>query len=213
MEVRVSPTRMHLLRTRRRLAMAVRGHKLLKDKRDELMKKFLALVRRNKELREEVEGKLGKAFKSFLMARAVMPPEVIEEAIMYPKRTLEFDATSVNVLSVKVPKFSWAERGEAQESEIYPYGLAATASELDFAIGSLAGVLPRMVELAEVEKSVELLSAEIEKTRRRVNALEYVLIPQLEETARYITMKLDEMERGNLTRLMKVKEIVRERGA
>ncbi|MCR4425808.1 MAG: V-type ATP synthase subunit D [Firmicutes bacterium] len=212
MEVRVSPTRMQLLRLKKRLAMATRGHKLLKDKLDELLRHFLELIRRNKELREEVDRALGEAFSAFLVARGAMSEASVEGALMYPKESISITASKKNIMNVQVPHFQWSFRGQEDRTDIYPYGFAYTSAELDGAIRLLSESLPSLVELAEVEKSVELLALEIEKTRRRVNALEYVLIPKLRESAKYITMKLDEAERGNLTRLMKVKDIVRARG-
>lgn len=227
MEVRVSPTRMQLLRLKRRHKTAVRGHKLLKDKLDELMKQFLALIRRCRDLREEVDRDLAKAFAAFFTARAVMSREAVEEALMYPVAQVELVAEKSNLMGVEVPKLSWKTRqlvggdvldevaSAAQPLTVtrYPYGLAGVSPELDTAIGLLAETFPKLLTLAEMEKSAELLAAEIEKTRRRVNALEYVLIPELERTVRYITMKLDEAERANLTRLMKVKDMVRQRNA
>ncbi len=205
--MRVNPTRMELTRLKKRLTVARRGHKLLKDKRDELMKKFLELVRRNKELREKVEGLMMKVHSSFLIARAVMSSEVMEEALMFPKQSVSISVSTKNIMSVEVPVMNF-ETASDNEDDIYPYGYATTSSELDTAISTLSRVLPDLLELAQVEKSAQLLAQEIERTRRRVNALEYVLIPQLEETIRYITMKLDENERGNLTRLMKVKDMM-----
>lgn len=205
--MRVNPTRMELTRLKKRLIVARRGHKLLKDKRDELMKKFLELVRRNKELREKVEDLMMKVHSSFLIARAVMSSEVMEEALMFPKQSVSISASTKNIMSVEVPVMNF-ETASGNEDDIYPYGYATTSSELDTAISTLSRVLPDLLELAQVEKSAQLLAQEIERTRRRVNALEYVLIPQLEETIRYITMKLDENERGNLTRLMKVKDMM-----
>ncbi|MDI7247178.1 MAG: V-type ATP synthase subunit D [Bacillota bacterium] len=210
MEVRVSPTRMQLLRLKKRLAMAERGHKLLKDKRDELMKRFLDLIKKEQALRGRVEAGLGRALPAFLQARAAMSGEALEEAFMAPKVSCGVDVSTTTIMNVRVPEFTW--RGE-KASDIYPYGFHGTSASLDDAVAGLAELLPMMAELAEVEKSIELLADEIEKTRRRVNALEYVLIPNLRSTARYITMKLDEMERGNLTRLMKVKDIVRAKQA
>ncbi|MGE5593607.1 MAG: V-type ATP synthase subunit D [Betaproteobacteria bacterium] len=206
MEVRVSPTRMQLLRLKKRLAMAERGHKLLKDKRDELMKKFLDLIKKEQALRGHVEAGLGSVLPAFLEARAAMSQEALEEAFMVPKISCGVDVSATTIMNVKVPEFTW--RGEDARNA-HPYGFSGTSASLDDAVTGLAGLLPKLAELAEVERSIELLADEIEKTRRRVNALEYVLIPNLRETARYITMKLDEMERGNLTRLMKVKDIVR----
>lgn len=211
MEIRVNPTRMELNRLKKRFKMAVRGHKLLKDKRDELIRQFLILVRKNKELREHIEKELSAAFAKFLLARAVMPAEYLEEALMYPTKKLSLEINKQNIMSVYAPKFTWAEEesGSKEESSIYPYGFVDTSAELDISIETLSAILPKLMELAEVEKAVQLLAEEIEKTRRRVNALEYVLIPKLTETIKYITMKLEENERGALTRLMKIKDVVR----
>jgi len=210
MEIRVNPTRMELNRLKRRLTMAQRGHKLLKDKRDELIRQFMILVRKNKELREHMEQELTGAFGKFLLARAVMPAENLEEALMYPTKKLSLEITRQNIMSVFAPKFDWVEEsGGGEGGSIYPYGFVDTSAELDTSIETLSNMLPQLMELAEVEKSVQLLAEEIEKTRRRVNALEHVLIPRLEESIKYIKMKLDESERGALTRLMKVKDIVR----
>ena len=201
MEIRVNPTRMELNLLKKRLKMAERGHKLLKDKRDELIRQFLILVRKNKELREHVEKELSVAFARFLLARAVMSAENLEEALMYPTKKLSLEINKQNIMSVYAPKFSWVEEesGRGENSSIYPYGFVDTSAELDISIETLSGILPRLMELAE----------EIEKTRRRVNALEYILIPKIGDTIKYITMKLDENERGALTRLMKIKDIVR----
>jgi len=208
MEIRVNPTRMELNRLKGRLKMAERGHKLLKDKRDELMRKFLELIRENKNLRERVEKELSGSFANFLLARAVMSAETLEEAIMYPKAKVELDVSTVNVMSVNVPKFHTPDNS-GQDADAYPYGFANTSGELDSSIAALSEVFPSLLKLAEMEKSVFLLAEEIDKTRRRVNALEHVLIPQLNTTIKYISMKLDENERGALTRLMKIKDIVR----
>ncbi len=203
----VNPTRMELTILKKRLKVALRGHKLLKDKRDELMKQFLELVKKNKELREKVEEMLMQAHNNFLIARAVMSSEYLEEALMFPKQSVALEVSSKNIMSVDVPVFDFKTQSDDQ-SNIYPYGFATTSGELDGAIGTLSEVLPYMLELAQMEKSAQLLAEEIEKTRRRVNALEYVMIPQLAETIKYITMKLDENERGNITRLMKVKDMM-----
>jgi len=211
MEIRVNPTRMELNRLKKRLKMAERGHKLLKDKRDELIRQFLILVRKNKELREHIEQELSTAFAKFLMARSLMPAEVLEEALMFPTKKLNLGIEKQNIMSVYAPKFTWVEdeNSSGDDSSIYPYGFVDTSAELDVSIKTLSEILPRLMELAEVEKAVQLLAEEIEKTRRRVNALEYVLIPKLVSTVKYITMKLEEAERGALTRLMKIKEVVR----
>ncbi len=208
--LRVNPTRMELTRLKKRLKTAVRGHKLLKDKQDELMKKFIDLIMKNKELRENVEGELTNAFKNFLIARAVMSSEIIEEAIMYPTEKISLECDKKNIMSVISPIFvNAADKKNKEDAEgIYPYGFASTSGELDNAIYYLQGVLDKMIELAQIEKTCQLMADEIEKTRRRVNALEHVMIPQLKDTVKYITMKLDENERGNRVRLMKVKELV-----
>lgn len=204
--MRVNPTRMELTRLKRRLKVARRGHKLLKDKRDELMKQFLEMVKRNRELRRQVEEALAESSREFVFARAVMSSEAFEEAVLYPGERVEIEVDTENIMSVNVPKMKF--KRESLGGDIFPYGFAGTSGELDEAVMHLEEVFSRMLELAGIEKAVQLLADEIEKTRRRVNALEYVLIPQLEETIRYITMKLDENERGNLTRLMKVKDMM-----
>lgn len=205
MKTRVNPTRMELTRLKRQIVVARRGHKLLKDKQDELIKKFIDLIKENKRLREEVEHDLEMALKSFTMARSQMPQEVLEESLMIPAAQVNIDIGKQNIMSVNVPKIDI----HLQEgSNIYSYGLANTSAELDNAISILSGMLPKMLKLSEIEKTCQLMADEIEKTRRRVNALEYVMIPSMEETIKYITMKLDENERSNITRLMKIKEMV-----
>jgi V/A-type H+-transporting ATPase subunit D len=203
----VNPTRMELTRLKGRLKTARRGHKLLKDKRDELMKQFLEIVKQNRALRIKVEEALIRAGKSFTVASAAMSPEFLEEALLYPKQSVALEFDYKNIMSVNVPVYEFKTSNE-DPSEIYPYGFATTLGELDDAVLALSEILPDLLQLAQIEKSVQLLSQEIEKTRRRVNALEYVMIPQLEETIRYIVMKLDENERGNLSRLMKVKDMM-----
>ena len=207
--LRVNPTRMELTRIKRRLVTAKRGHKLLKDKRDEMVRQFILLVRENAKLRKEVEGELQGALADFALARAVMDSQALEEAVMYPARSAAVEIGLRNVLSVHVPTITPVQT-TAKESAL-PYGLAETSADLDDAIATMAELLPKLLRLAEIEKACDLLADEIEKTRRRVNALEYVMIPQFEETIRSITMKLDENERGSLTRLMKVKEMIAER--
>jgi len=203
----INPTRMELTRLKGRLKTAVRGHKLLKDKRDELMKQFLEIVRRNRELRARVEEGLERANAAFTVAAALMSPEMLEQALLYPKQSVELDMKFKNVMSVDVPVYEFHTRNE-DPSEIYPYGFAQTSGELDDALEALSAVFHDMLELAEVEKTMQLLAEDIEKTRRRVNALEYVMIPDFQQKIRYISMKLDENERGNITRLMKVKDMV-----
>ncbi len=203
----VNPTRMELTRLKTRLRTARRGHKLLKDKRDELMKQFLDMMRLNRDLRIRVEEKLARAQASFSVASAIMSPEMLEQSLLYPKQSVSLDMSFRNIMSVNVPEYTFKTKSE-EPGEIYPYGFAATSGELDDALKALSETFKDMLELAQVEKTVQLLAQEIEKTRRRVNALEYVMIPQLEETIRYISMKLDENERGNLSRLMKVKDMM-----
>ena len=205
MQTRVNPTRMELTRLKRQIVTARRGHKLLKDKQDELIKKFIDLVRENKRLREEVEKELQMAFKNFIMARSQMPQEVLEESLMIPSARVSIDISKENIMSVNVPKIKI---NKEEGSNIYSYGLATTSADLDSAITILSGMLEKMLKLAEIEKACQLMADEIEKTRRRVKALEYVMIPSMEESIKYITMKLDENERSNITRLMKIKEMV-----
>ncbi|MCY6370837.1 V-type ATP synthase subunit D [Clostridium ganghwense] len=209
----VNPTRMELTKLKKRLVTATRGHKLLKDKQDELMRRFIDLVKYNNQLRKSVEEELGSSFKDFVMARALMSSELLEEAIAYPKEHITVDVSTKNIMSVNVPKMEFKRALGDDEGSIYPYGFANTSGELDGAIEKLYGILPKLLELAEVEKSCQLMADEIEKTRRRVNALEYMTIPQLQETIRYIQMKLDENERSALTRLMKVKSMMEEADA
>lgn len=207
--LRVNPTRMELSRLKKRLKTAMRGHKLLKDKRDELMKQFLEIVRHNRQLRRRVEAALMKSHASFTVAAAVMSPELLEQALLYPKQSVSVDISLKNIMSVNVPQYKFVISNE-NVADIYPYGFSQTSGELDDSIKALSQTLNDMLELARIEKTAQLLAQEIEKTRRRVNALEYVMIPQLIETIRYITMKLDENDRSNLTRLMKVKDMMLE---
>ena len=203
----VNPTRMELTNLKRKLVTARRGHKLLKDKRDELMRRFLDMVRENKELRREVEKAILEANKHISVARSVMSGEALDVALMLPKQELSLDVTSKNVMSVNIPVFD-IQMKSANENDAYSYGFAFTSGDLDEAVENLSEVFKKMVRLAEIEKSCQMMSAEIEKTRRRVNALEHVLIPQYMETIKYITMKLDENERSTTTRLMKVKDMM-----
>lgn len=205
--LQVNPTRMELTRLKKKLATATRGHKLLKDKRDELMRLFLERVRENKRLRQQVEAGISAANKDFMLARAGMQDQVLNTALLAPKQKVSLESTTENVMSVEVPKFTFHTRSP-QESDMFSYGFAFTSGDLDDAIQSLADVFPAMLRLAESEKACQLMASEIEKTRRRVNALEHVMIPQLQETIRYITMKLDENERSTQARLMKVKDMM-----
>ena len=203
----ITPTRMVLNQLKGRLKTARRGHKLLKDKRDELMRQFMDVVRRNKELRTKVEEGLTAAFASQQVASAVMSPEMMEQALLYPRQSVELDMSFKNIMSVNVPRYKFQTKNN-DPSEIYPYGFAQTSGELDDALEKLAQVFQDMLELAEVEKTMQLLAEEIEKTRRRVNALEYVMIPELERNIKYISMKLEENENATKVRLLKVKEMV-----
>ena len=205
--LQVNPTRMELTRLKKKLATATRGHKLLKDKRDELMRLFLERVRENRRLRKQVEAGILAANKDFMLARAAMQDPVLNTALLAPKHKVSLESTTENVMSVEVPKFTFHTR-TPQESDMFSYGFAFTSGDLDDAIESLAAVFPAMLRLAESEKACQLMASEIEKTRRRVNALEHVMIPQLQETIRYITMKLDENERSTQVRLMKVKDMM-----
>jgi V/A-type H+-transporting ATPase subunit D len=204
---------MELTKLKRRLVTAKRGHKLLKDKQDELMRRFIDLVRRNNELRKTVEEELIKAYKNFTLAGSMVPYAFLEEALMFPTENITLAISSQNIMSVIVPVMSFIRDEKSDESGIYPYGFFNTSDELDRAIKALYDILPQLLELGEIEKTVNLMTDEIEKTRRRVNALEHMTIPQLNETIKYIKMKLDENERGSLTRLMKVKSMIEETAA
>lgn len=201
---------MELSRLKTRLKTAKSGHKLLKDKQDELMRQFIILIKQNRKLREEVEGKLQNSFKDFLLARGVMSDEMLENAIAYSEDELSVNIETKNVMSVIVPQMTFNKDMESTEVT-YPYGYAQTSADLDDAVDGLNKVMKDLLELAEIEKACQLMADEVEKTRRRVNALEYMTIPQYEETIRYIQMKLDESERSSRTRLMKVKDMMTEK--
>ena len=205
----VNPTRMELTNLKRKLVTALRGHKLLKDKRDELMRRFLDLVRENKKLRIEVEEGIKQANAAMSVARCVMSDKALDVALMLPTQEMSLDVGEKNVMSVMIPVFDVRFK-TADENDIYSYGFAETSGDLDTAVKALSDIMPKMIRLAEIEKSCRLMADEIEKTRRRVNALEHVMIPQYEETIKYISMKLDENERSTTTRLMKVKDMMLE---
>ena len=209
-KLNVNPTRMNLTELKKRLATSKRGHKLLKDKQDELMRRFISLVRKNKELRIEVERELSGSFKDFLLASAIMSPEFLEESVSFPKSTIDVDIETKNIMSVNIPVMKFI-KSEDSSGNIFPYGYAQTTSDLDEAIVGLDKIMDKLLELAEVEKACQLMAKELEKTRRRVNALEYRTIPDLEETIKYIRSKLDENERATITRLMKVKDIIQDK--
>ena len=205
----VNPTRMELTKQKKKLITATRGHKLLKDKRDELMRQFLDLVRENMALRQKVEAGILSANKNFVIAKAGMSEQALHTALMVPKQEVYLEADRKNVMSVDIPVFEYKTR-TADANDIYSYGFAFTSGDLDDAVKSLADILPDMLRLAETEKACQLMAAEIEKTRRRVNALEHVIIPEAQKNIKYITMKLDENERSTQIRLMKVKDMMLE---
>ncbi|MCI2049445.1 MAG: V-type ATP synthase subunit D [Lachnospiraceae bacterium] len=205
----INPTRMELTRLKKKLVTARRGYKLLKDKRDELMRQFLDLVRENKELREKVESGIAEANRSFALARSGMSDEAVRVAFMSPKQEVSLNVHTRNIMSVDVPVYDFETR-TPDSNDIYSYGFAFTSGDLDAAVGRLSGLLPDMLKLAESEKTCQMLASEIEKTRRRVNALEHVLIPDMVANIKFITMKLDENERSSQTRLMKVKDMMLE---
>lgn len=206
-ELRVNPTRMELKKVQARYVTARRGHKLLKDKRDELMKRFLEVVREDKELRIRVEAALGQVHNSFSIASAVSSPQMLKEAMLLSKREGRLDVSYKNLMSVTVPVYTLEVTGEGG-SDSYNYGMAFTSGELDASLRELNGILEDLVRMAELEKTAQMLAEEIEKTRRRVNALEYIMMPRYLETIKTIKMKLEENERGNTTRLMKVKDMM-----
>lgn len=206
--ITVNPTRMELTRLKGKLRTAQRGHKLLKDKRDELMKQFLDTVREVRALRQEVEEEeLMTVHGAFTVASALMSSQALEQALLDPKQSVKLTQTTKNIMSVNVPVYDFQTQTRS-DADIYPYGFAATSGELDTAVDALGKVFRKMLKLAEVEKSAQLMAEEIEKTRRRVNALEYVVIPNTQDAIRYITMKLDENDRATTTRLMKVKDML-----
>lgn len=203
----VNPTRMELSKLKKKLTTAKRGHKLLKDKRDELMRQFLILVRENKALREKVENGIREANKKFLLAKAITDESFLNTAMLAPKQEIHLERSTKNIMSVEVPQFKFNTR-TPDKNDIYSYGFAFTSGDLDDAIQYLSGIFEDMLRLAEIEKSCQLIAAEIEKTRRRVNALEHVMIPEMQTSVKFITMKLDENERGTQVRLMKVKDMM-----
>ena len=203
----VNLTRIESINLKKSLKTAMRGHKLLKDKLDELIKYFLELVKQNQELRQTADNMLENAYKSFSMAQAVMSEEILQESLIVPAKNLEIDVNNESVMSVKIPKFKLS-NDETSNNLIHPYGYAFTTKDLDDSVDYFLKTSNVLVKLAENEKSIFLLAEEIEKTRRRVNALENVTIPNYKDTIKYIQMKLDENERANITRLMKVKDMM-----
>jgi len=204
MRLAVNPTRMELLKLKKKLILARRGHRLLKNKQDELMRNFISLIEEIKDLRLTVERELFEAYGSFLIARSTMGREFLDEALMFSQLETALEVSYVPLLNLRVPSYKLK-----MEGDYFSYGLLTTSMELDRALKRYRELIPKMVELAEKEKKLEMLSYEIERTRRRVNALEHILIPNIIETIGYISMKLEELERSNITRLMKIKDIVR----
>ncbi|MDD6214745.1 MAG: V-type ATP synthase subunit D [Firmicutes bacterium] len=202
----VNPTRMELSRLKKSLEVALRGHKLLKDKRDELMRRFLEMMREEKKLRAEVEEKLVLSQKYLQSSAATMGEKDLKTALLLPKQTASPEVVENNFMSVRIPEFSYKMHGE--ENDIFSYGYAHTSCDLDRAVEIIFKLRDKIVRLASLEKSLALMAGEIERTRRRVNALEYVMIPNYHETIRYIIMKLDESERSNSIRLLKVKDMI-----
>ena len=205
----VTPTRMELNKLKKKLATATKGHKLLKDKRDELMRQYLELAKENMALRQKVEAGIKAANVNFVVAKAGMSEQILHTALMAPKQEVYLECESKNVMSVEVPQFT-AKTRTADQNDMYSYGFAFTSGDLDDAVSSISEILPDMIKLAEVEKSCQLMAAEIEKTRRRVNALEHVIIPEAQENIHYISMKLSENERSTQTRLLKVQDMLLE---
>lgn len=210
----VNPTRMELSNLKKRLSTASRGHKLLKDKQDELVRRFIIQIRKNEKLRKEVEQELTNSFKDFTMASALSMPNFLELALSLPKQKAYLDLEVENVMSVSIPHMEFKKEnvvvldGNEKSSSIYPYGFTHTNSELDEAVNKLDDILDKLLELAQVEKTCQLMADEIEITRRRVNALEYRTIPDLQETIKFIRMRLEENERETITRLMKTKDLI-----
>lgn len=202
-KLNVKPTRMELLNLKKRYKSAVRGHKLLKDKQDGLMKQFMEIIKEAKASRREVEKHLGGAFKNFMQASSMMQPEMLESALLYPSAKVELEVTTKNVMSVRIPFFDLK-----QEGDILNYGYLQTSGELDMALSAFQEVFPLLLKLAEIEKQAERLAAELETTRRRVNALEHRMIPDLKETVKFISMKLAETERSTIVGVMAIKAMI-----
>ena len=205
-KLNVNPTRMELTRLKKQLTTASRGHKLLKDKQDELMRRFILLVKKNNVMRAEVEEELQQAMKNFSVADALLNDKYIEELLAVPKERVTFDVIEKDVMSVKVPIMNFQHEKDLADGPL-EYGFLNSNDELDQSIKKFTKVLPKLLELTEIEKTCQLMAKEIEKTRRRVNALEYMTIPQLEETIYFIKMKLEENERAEVTRMIKVKNM------
>jgi len=204
MLARVNATRLELLRLKKRLQLAARGHKLLEDKRDELMQQLLGIIDEVKEMRLSVEKEFNSILEMFVLAKAKMGPFQLEQALIQPTKKISVSVSRKNIMSVRVPEYSKEVSGD-----IIPYGFLNTSGDIDISLDKFDKFIENLLTLAEKEKAIQLMSTEIEETRRRVNALEYKLIPDLEETINFISMKLDENERANTVRLMRVKDVVR----
>ena len=198
----VNPTRMELKKLKARLSTATRGHKLLKDKSDEMIRRFTLILREAKVLREEVEAELSAVLKQFSVARSVTPSYEAETAFSMPSVAVKAECETESVMGVDVPSVTLASE---KRTDALPYAYSEITGEADYSVQKASELLPKMVKLAQTEKTVRMLAEEIERNKRRVNALEYVMIPQLEETIKYIKDKLDENERAAVVRLMKVK--------
>ncbi|KAF3301170.1 V-type ATP synthase subunit D [Aerococcus urinaeequi] len=204
----VKPTRMELSTLKDRLKVAQNGYDLLKDKQDELMRQFIELIQENNQLRNEVEDELSGALGNFVLASSSMNDAFMEEIVALPTKQVNLEIAKKNIMSVDVPKmsFSYDDDNQKSDNEV-KYGYLNTSSELDDAIEVLNDVMPKLLKLSEIEKTCQLMATEIESTRRRVNALEYRMIPNIKETIKYIQMKLDENERASITRMIKVKDM------
>lgn len=198
----VNPTRMEMKKLKARLDTAVRGHKLLKDKSDEMIRRFSIIIKQNKLLRDEVEKELSETLKQFSLARSVTPAYRAETAFAMPSVAIKAECEVQSIMGVEVPKI---EISSKKRADGLPYAYPEITSEADYSVERAAALIPKLLQLAEAEKSVRMLADEIERNKRRVNALEYIMIPQLQETIKYIKSKLDENERAAVIRLMKVK--------
>ena len=205
----VNPTRMELSRLRKRLSTATRGHKLLKDKQDELVRQFILLVKKNQQLRKNMEQAVQEGMEKYVLASSTIPDNVLQEAFAIPLNKVTLDVQTKSIMNMDVPVLNEVYEEDTDEND-FSYGFVSTTSELDLSLSHLESVLPLMLQLAEIEKTCQLMADDIESTRRRVNALEFLTIPQLTETIAYIERTLAESERSNLTRLMKVIDVIEE---